>query len=82
MNIKTKATSLKPLVRIGKNGLTEDVEKEIIKQLKKHKMIKIKLLRSFIESNDRKKAAVEIAKKTNSTVVQNTGFTVVLSKNI
>ena len=45
-------------------------------------MIKIKLLRSFIESNDRKKAAVEIAKKTNSTVVQNTGFTVVLSKNI
>ncbi|PIZ57585.1 hypothetical protein COY28_00090 [Candidatus Woesearchaeota archaeon CG_4_10_14_0_2_um_filter_57_5] len=37
------------LVRIGKSGLSPGVVDEIARQLKRHKLVKVKFLRSFIE---------------------------------
>lgn len=78
--LRSEAQGLDPVIRIGKNGLTDAVVLEIIKLLKKKRLIKIKFLRSFVEGNDRKKAASELAEKTGAVLVQLTGFVVVLYK--
>ena len=44
------------------------------------KHLKIKLLRTFIESHDKKQAIQEIAEKTKAEVIQKIGFIVVLHK--
>lgn len=76
-----KAKSLQPTIRIGKSGITESQIKEIKKQLKARKIIKIKLLKQFIESNNKKQAIEQIAKKTNSEIIQIVGFTCVIHKD-
>lgn len=78
--LKSQAQTIEPCVRIGKNGLTDSMVKEIVKVLNKRKLIKIKLLRAFIQDKDRKILAQEIADKTKSKLVQLTGFTVILYK--
>lgn len=78
--LKDKARNIEPVVRIGKSGLTGSVIEEIEKQLKKRKLIKIKLLKSFAERKDRKELAGEIAEKTEAELVSHVGFTVVLYK--
>ena len=75
-----EARSLEPIVRIGKNGLTENLIKELKIHLKKRKLIKVKLLKSFIGEKNRKDLAKEIADKTDSKVIQQIGFVVVLKK--
>ena len=72
--IKAKAKNLQVLVRIGKSGLTENTIKEIDKLLKKRKLIKVKILQAALESQDKKQLASEISKKTNSQLVDMTGF--------
>ena len=75
-----KAKYLEPAVRIGKSGLTEGTVNEIKRQLKNKKLIKIKLLKAFIEDKDRKEIAKLIAEKTNSELIHQVGFVVVLYK--
>ncbi|NQV08324.1 YhbY family RNA-binding protein [Candidatus Woesearchaeota archaeon] len=77
-NLKEKARYLEPVMRIGKNGLTEGTIIEIKKQLKKKKLIKIKFLRAFLGNNDKKQAAKEISEKTESIIIDQVGFVVVL----
>ena len=71
---------LEATIRIGKNGITNGLIDEIKKQLKKRKIVKVKMLSSFVKIRNKKDAAKEIAIKTNSKVVNMVGFTVVLSK--
>ncbi len=78
--IKEKAKAIKPQVWIGKNGLTEQVIEQIKKLLKKRRILKIKLLKSFLEKNNKKHAAKKLAELTESEVVDSTGFVVVLYK--
>ena len=75
-----KVNRLKPVLNIGKNGITENALKDLKNYLKKRKLIKVKLLRSFIEGKDRKKMAKEIAEKTDSEIIKQIGFVVVLYK--
>jgi len=58
--LKEKAKTLEPVIRIGKNGLTESTIKEIKKQLNKKKLIKVKLLRAFISDKNKKEVAKEL----------------------
>lgn len=76
--LKEKGRYLEPVIRIGKKGLTKEIIIEISKQLKKKKLIKVKFLRSFLENNDRKEASKEIADKTDSKIIEQVGFVVVL----
>ena len=78
--MKAKAMSMEPLVRIGKSGLSESVLGEIKKQLESKGMIKIKMLKSFIGSADRKSLAKKIVEETKSRLVHSVGFIVVIAK--
>lgn len=78
--MKSKVMALEPLVRIGKSGLTDSVIGEIKKQLDQKKLIKIKLLKSFVGGKDRKAVVKEIVERTGSQLVHNVGFIVVISK--
>lgn len=78
--LKRKARILEASVRIGKSGLTEGVVKEIIRQLDKKGMIKIKCLKSFISRKDKKAIAAELAEKTGSEIIHQVGFVIVLHK--
>ena len=83
MNIKemkSKAIALEPLVRIGKSGLSDSVIGEIKKQLDQNKMIKIKLLKSFVGGKDRKAVVKEIVDRTASQLVHSVGFIVVIAR--
>jgi putative YhbY family RNA-binding protein len=76
--LKTRAMAERPLVWVGKNGLTGEIIAQVDTFLKKNKLVKIKLLPSFIEEHDRKEAAKELAEKTGSKLVYQTGFVVAL----
>lgn len=71
---------LKPAVWIGKNGIKSGVVNQIKGMLKQKRMIKVKFLRSFIDSNDREEAARNLASLTDSVIIEQTGFTVVLRR--
>ncbi|MCE4618591.1 MAG: YhbY family RNA-binding protein [Desulfurococcales archaeon] len=58
-----KAHHDSPDVLIGKKGLTEDVLKEIDNRLKKKEVVKVKMLRTAVESG---RARKEMAKKVAS----------------
>jgi len=76
--LRDAARGLEPVLRIGKNGLTPGAVQEIIAQLKKKHLIKVKLLSAFLDGKDKKIVAVELAAKTDATLVQLVGNVVVL----
>ncbi|MDO8741361.1 MAG: YhbY family RNA-binding protein [Candidatus Woesearchaeota archaeon] len=80
MSLKDKARNIEATARIGKNGLTKGIIAEIKRQLKDKKIIKVKLLKSFIAGKDKKSIAKEIAEKTSSEIMQIIGFTITLYK--
>ena len=80
--LKAKAQQLKPALRIGKSGLTDSVIEEIKAQLKKKKLIKIKLLKSVLAESDKKNVIDELLEKTNAILVSKVGFVVTLHKGI
>lgn len=77
---KAKAKALEPMVRIGKNGLTESVVNQVALLLNKRKLVKVKFLKSFLENNERKSSAAELARLTGSELIEQVGFVVVLYK--
>jgi RNA-binding protein len=75
-----KAKALSPVIWVGKNGITQGVIDEVTKLVKKKRLIKVKFLKSFIETTDKKLAAKMLASKTDSKIVMLTGFVVVLER--
>jgi RNA-binding protein len=59
---------LKPLVQIGKDGLTADFVENLDAELERHELIKIKVLENAPE--DKKSIAASIEKKAGCAVVQ------------
>jgi len=78
--LKKKAMALDPIVRIGKSGMSDSVTEEIIKHIKDKGLVKVKMLKSFVGSNDKKELAEQIAAKTLSQLVDRVGFVVVLAR--
>ena len=78
--MRAKAKLLEPLIRIGKNGLTDTAIAEIRLMISKRQMIKVKMLEPFFAGKDKKELAKEIAEKTNSLLVEAIGHVVVLHK--
>ncbi len=78
--LKDKARSIEPLVRIGKNGLSDATVVEINKLIKKRKLVKVKILNAALDRNDKKEMAKQIALKTDSKLIQHIGNVVVLYK--
>ncbi len=64
--LRRKAHDLKPVVMLGKNGLTEEVAQAINKALEDHELIKVK----FIDFKEEKQTiSRSAAKKTKSLLI-------------
>lgn len=74
-HLRGLAHSLKPLVQVGKSGLTPAVVQAVTAALEAHELIKVRL----VEAGDAKKAAaLELAERTHSGWVGTVGHVVTL----
>ncbi len=71
--------ALEPSVRIGKEGITENVVKQVITLLKKRKVIKVKFLPTAITA-DKKELVKELAERAHARVIHRVGFIAVFEK--
>ena len=72
-----RALELKPTVHVGKDGLKDSVYSEISEQLKKNRLIKIKVLENA--DSDTKEVAEAIAGQVGAVVVNVRGGVVVMT---
>jgi RNA-binding protein len=77
---RKEAQILTPSIILGKQGLTEQVIKNIRHQIASRGLIKIKMLKSFINEADRKELAAKIALECNAEMVGIIGHMIVLGK--
>ena len=70
-----------PSVRIGKTGVTENIIDEIIGQLKKRKLVKIKINKGIYEREDSALVWQHLAESTSSVLVLARGNVGVLWSN-
>ncbi len=76
--LRQRAHHIKPVVHIGQNGITENVIKEIRRQLLIHELIKIKWSSLDKENGSKKEQAKELARLVGAHFIKLTGRTVVL----
>jgi RNA-binding protein len=76
--LRAQSHSLEPILQIGKEKITENIVKEILRQLKKKKLIKIKLLKS---AGDRKELTKKITALTGAALIRSVGRVIVLYKS-
>ena len=69
-----------PHCNLGKNGISDEFVTHVAKLLKKYKTIKVKVLKSALSQSNTKDLAVQIAKSTNSYILDIRGRTVIISK--
>jgi len=81
-NVKKLALSreLKPTIRVGKSGLTDNLLSEINGQLASKKIVKIKINRGLFEKSDFDSIWSHLANSTNSTLISSRGNVGVLWK--
>jgi RNA-binding protein len=79
LRLRVTAQKLKPTLHIGKDGVSDMVLEEIVRQLKKSKLIKVRVLNSL--EGDRKEIGSGIARSTSSVLVDVRGSTIVLAKD-
>lgn len=77
--LRSQANQLEPIVQVGKAGITEAILEEMKVQLKKRKLIKIKLLKSA-KTDNMKTIALNLATTLKATLVQQVGSTITLHK--
>jgi len=75
---RKEAQNLTPSIILGKQGLTAQVIKNIRQQIAQQGLIKIKMLKSFINDSDRKDLAARIALECNAELISVIGHMVVL----
>ena len=67
-----------PTVRIGKRGTTEPILQEISRHLDKREMVKVKILKTALASEDVREVAKRVVAETDSELVQLRGHTLIL----
>ena len=75
-DMRSKAHKLKPVVLVGKDGLTKSVFAAVDAALAQHELIKVKLLKSV--DVDKDEAATALAKQSGSWLVQRIGRMAIL----
>jgi RNA-binding protein len=78
--IKRELSMEKPTIWIGKGGASQEIVKEIVKQLSKNEMVKIKILKSALENTIAKQLASKIAAMAEASLVEVRGHTFILYK--
>lgn len=78
--LRKESKIMTPNIIIGKNGMTDQVIKNIKLELSKHKLVKLKVLQAYISDKDKNVVFEDIASKTGAKVVHKIGFTISLTK--
>ena len=68
-----EAKRLQPLLNVGKSGLSEGFVQELDLLLKKKGLVKVKFLRSFVDSNQVKEAAASLGTELNAELIDFVG---------
>ncbi|MGB9694274.1 MAG: YhbY family RNA-binding protein, partial [Fervidobacterium sp.] len=68
----------KPTLWVGKSGVSQELLKEIEKQLNKNEMVKVKILKSALKEEKAKVIASEIAEQVEAFLVEVKGHTFML----
>jgi RNA-binding protein len=79
IELRGKAQRLRPTVHVGKEGITPAIIDELVLQLKKNRLVKVKLLSSF--ESDRNESAGRLANVSSSVLIEIRGKTVVLARD-
>lgn len=79
--VKRHLSGERATVMIGKRGISEQIEKEIGRQLDKNKMVKVKILKTALTGDKAKQMAQRIAEQTESVLVEVRGHTFMLYKS-
>ena len=74
--LRSLAHALKPVVRLGQNGLTDAVKKELNGALDHHELVKVKLSES--DKDARNAQLDELCQSASATCVQQIGLTATL----
>jgi RNA-binding protein len=74
--LRSLAHDRKPVIWIGQNGLTENVNEEIIKALDHHELVKIKLRVGDRDARD--KVCTSICHESGAELIQKIGNTIVI----
>lgn len=78
--LRNAAADLQPLLRIGKNGVTDAIVQEVRRQVENRGLIKIKLLKVLTAEGDRRRIAEDLAARTDALLVHVVGSMVTLAK--
>ena len=79
-DVKRKLAQGNPTVCVGKGGASQELLKEIGRQLKKEEMVKIRILKSVLAHDEAKQMASRIAEQTEASLVEVRGHTFMLYK--
>ena len=80
--LRTKGRLLKPVINIGKSGITGSQIIHIKRILKKKKLIKIKFNRSALEDKDKRELLSELLEKTSAHLIDFTGFNALICDDV
>ena len=80
MDLITKAKGLSPNLRIGKASVTDNMVEEIKNQLRVRDMIKIKILKSALDTKSKREIIDEISDKTKGKLIMEIGNVFVIYK--
>ena len=69
---------LKPEFQIGKNGLNDNIIKDIKARLKKKKILKIRFLQAAIKGKSKDELFARLKEETGARILKKIGFTLVL----
>ena len=78
--IKRRLSEEKPTIWIGKNRISQELLKEIEKQLDKKEMIKVKILKGALDGDEATNIASSIAEQIEASLVEVRGHTFMLYK--
>jgi RNA-binding protein len=78
IELRGLAQKLEATVHVGKEGASQMVIEEIVRQLDKHTVVKVRVLQSI--ERGREEIADELARASGSVLVEIRGRTVVLAK--
>jgi len=78
--VKRSLGEAEAMVRIGKDGATPELCRELEKQLDKNKMVKVKILKTGLKDDEARAIASRCAEQTCSSVVEVRGHTFMLYK--
>ena len=79
-DMRKESKTMTPNIIIGKNGISDQVLLNIKKELSMHKLVKIKILKTYISDNNKDSVFKDIEEKPGAKVVHKIGFTITLTK--